>query len=243
MLPRRPWPRRYTVDGTQLALYRPQLESWAGDKLVARAVLGVKTGIEKDKDGKDIDVNTYGVLWLSARIETDKDARELVLTNIKDEKANFSAAKPREADYFALARKVSPATDLVVSLDQAEAALAMLGVAAAQPSAPVHNTPPDIIFSHQPASLVLVNGSPVWKPSGVNDVVRLVNTRAMMLMHGGKYYLGYGGHWVSATAIDGPWTTATSVPSPVDQVMQKSHRRQPGPGEEGFAGKHRRAVQ
>src|SRR6202008_2687867 len=63
----RPWPRHYTVDATEFLLYRPQLDSWSADKLAARAVMAVKTGTEKDKDGKDVDRMTYGVLWLSAR--------------------------------------------------------------------------------------------------------------------------------------------------------------------------------
>src|SRR5262249_7304266 len=148
---------------------------WSNDKLAARAVMAVKIGTDKDKDGKDVDRMTYGGLWLSARTENDKDARELVLAHIKVERASFPAAKPKEADYLALARKVTPVTDLVISLDQAEAALALLGLMDNLPSVPVDNTPPEIIFSHEPATLVLVDGGPVWKPSGVTGVERLVN--------------------------------------------------------------------
>src|SRR5688572_2198446 len=51
----RPWPRRFTVDATEFLLYRPQLDSWSADKLAARAVMAVKTGTEKNADGKDVD--------------------------------------------------------------------------------------------------------------------------------------------------------------------------------------------
>lgn len=218
----RPWPRRFTVDATEFLLYRPQLDSWSADKLAARAVMAVKTGAEKDKDGEDVDRMTYGVLWLSARTETDPEAREIVLTDVKVDRANFPAAKTKEADYLAIARKAAPVTDTVVSLDQAEAAMALLNVGANHKSVPVINTPPEIIFSHEPAVLILVDGGPVWKPSGVTGVTRLINSRALLLMHNAKYYLEYGGHWATATALEGPWAATTKVDSALKQVAQEA---------------------
>jgi hypothetical protein len=218
----RPWPRRYTVDATEFSLYRPQLDSWTDNKLAARAVMAVKTGTEKDKDGKDVDRMTYGVLWLSARTETDTEAREIVLTDVKVDRANFPAAKAKEADYLAAARKATPVTNLVVSLDQAEAAMALLDLGGRPQSVPVNNTPPEIIFSQEPAALVLIDGSPVWKPSSVSGVNRVVNTRALLLTHGGKYYFGYGGHWATASALEGPWAATTNVDAALNQVMEKA---------------------
>src|SRR5262245_35837841 len=62
----RPWPRPFTVDGVTFSLYRPQVETWRGNRLEARAVMAVKTG-ERTQD--------YGVVWLTARTETDRFAR------------------------------------------------------------------------------------------------------------------------------------------------------------------------
>src|SRR5215831_16697458 len=93
----RPWPRTYTVDGTQFQLFRPQLDSWTGDRLTARAVMAVKTGTA--------DQQTLGVLWLSARTETDKDALEVTLTDIAVDRDSFPGARTQEAAYLALARK------------------------------------------------------------------------------------------------------------------------------------------
>jgi hypothetical protein len=70
------WPRRYTIGDSHFALYRPQLESWSGNALSARAVMTMKTGVIKDEAGKPVDVEAYGVVWLSARAETDRAARD-----------------------------------------------------------------------------------------------------------------------------------------------------------------------
>ena len=40
----RPWPRMYTVNGTQFSVYRPELDSWNNNQLQARAVMAVKMG-------------------------------------------------------------------------------------------------------------------------------------------------------------------------------------------------------
>jgi hypothetical protein len=50
----------------------------------------------------------------------------------------------------------------------------------------------------------------------------MINTRAMLLMHEGKYYFGYGDHWASASSLDGSWARTTSVPPALQQVMQKA---------------------
>src|SRR5882672_7563633 len=122
----RPWPRNYTIDSTKFLLYHPQLESWTGNQLKARAVMAVTTGTIKDAKGNSVPQQTYGVLWISARTDTDKDAREVTLADIKFDSAKFPASPDHETQYLSLAQKISPGTDLVVSLDHLEAALAML---------------------------------------------------------------------------------------------------------------------
>ena len=48
----RPWPRTFNEGGTQIVIHQPQLESWVGTDLKARAAVAVKTGEKPDKDGK-----------------------------------------------------------------------------------------------------------------------------------------------------------------------------------------------
>jgi hypothetical protein len=218
----RPWPRPYQVDGVEFSLYRPEIDSWNGDTLKARAVMAVKTGEARDASGKAVAHQEFGVLWLTARTETDKEAREVVLSNLTIDRASFPTAKDQEARYLALARKVAPTTSLVASLNQLEASLALTQAGgAAGASQPVDNSPPEILFAFEPTILVLIDGQPVLKPSGVTGVERVINTRAVLLKTQGAFYLSRDGQWATATALDGPWTAAAKPPAVVTQAAAK----------------------
>jgi hypothetical protein len=215
----RPWPRQYTVQGTQLSLYRPQPDSWKGNQLQARAVMTVKTGTTKDDSGKAVDQLAYGVAWLNARTETDIQARQVVLSGITVTKVSFPTHPDQQQHYLALIQQAIPKTNLAVSQDQLETALAIASNTIPA-SVKVNNTPPDIIFSFNPAILVLVDGDPTWRPSSVSGIERVINTRALLLRYQGAYYLGYGGHWASAASLNGPWTAKASVAPALSQAMQ-----------------------
>jgi len=214
----RPWPRQYTINGASFSVYRPQLESWANNQLVARAVMTVKTGTTTDASGKSVDQQSYGVVWMKARTETDVGAREVVLTDISFDRVSFPAARDQEAARLALVRQVVPATQLVVSLDEMESALALATNIKAT-SLAVSYTPPEIIFSFQPAILVSVDGEPAWRKTASEGVERAINSRALLLRYQGAYYVGYAGHWTRAASLSGPWTAAASVAPPLQQAM------------------------
>ena len=218
----RPWPRPYRVDGVEFSLYRPEIDSWSGDTLKARAVMAVKTGETKDPSGKAVAQQDYGVIWLTARTETDKEAREVVLDRLTIDRASFPTAKDQEARYLALARKVAPTTSLVASLNQLEASLALTQAGKApEVSQPVDNDPPEILFAFQPTLLVLIDGDPVLRPTGVAGVERVINTRAMLLKRQGEFYLTRNDKWAQAASLDGPWVAAAKPPPAVAQAAAK----------------------
>lgn len=225
----RPWPREFTVDGVQFSLFRPQIDEWNGNKLQARAVMAVKTGETKDASGKTIATQDFGVLWFTARAQTDKKAREAVLQNIVVERANFPTAKDKEAAYLAIARKAAPSAAQVASLDALEASLAITEARkGGMTSQPVDNTPPEIIFAFKPAVLILIDGEPVLRQTGVAGVERVINTRAVLLRHGGAYYLGHDGVWATAASLQGAWSSLAKPPAPVAQVAAQLAAAQPG---------------
>jgi hypothetical protein len=225
----RAWPRAYEIDGVQFSFYRPELDSWEGNVLKARAVMAVKTGETKGADGQTVPQVTYGVLWLTARTETDKAAREVVLDDLVADRASFPAAKDKEAAYLAMARKVLPTTEFVTSMDAIEASLAITDALHDNLQETVNNTPPEIIVSLDPAVLVLIDGDPVWRPTSVAGVEHVLNTRATILRYQDKLYAGRGGKWVSATALTGPWASVPSVPGPVSESWTQLMAKRQGP--------------
>lgn len=226
----RPWPRAYVVDGVKFSLYQPQVDSWSGDVLKARAVMAVEPAATEPYAGKPVTSPAYGVLWFTTRTETDKEAREVVLNTLTIDRASFPTAKDQETRYLALARKAAPTTSLVASLNQLEAALA-LTEAGRTPDAsqPTDNDPPDIIFMFQPSVLVLIDGQPVLKPSGVAGVEHVINTRAMLLKTKDAYFIGRDGKWATAPNVNGPWTAAAKPPAAVVQAAAKLAAAAPKP--------------
>jgi hypothetical protein len=216
----RVWPRSYQVNGIEFSLYQPQVDSWSGNVIKARQVMAVKTATTKGADGKPVDHQAYGVLWLSANTETDKDARTVTLDNLAVDKISFPNAQDKQAAYLAAVKKALPTTELVASLDAIEAQLAILGAQDKADNVPIDNTPPDIIVSLEPAMLVSIDGDPVWRPSGVPGVDRVLNTPALILRYQNQLYLGHADNWMTSASLDGRWTSAASIPGPVTQALK-----------------------
>ncbi|GAA5784041.1 hypothetical protein [Chitiniphilus shinanonensis] len=209
--PAPPWPRHYTVDNVPVTLHLPQLDSWEGNVLSGRIAVALKTGTARDREGKSHDVLTYGVLWFTARTETDKAARTATLRDVQISRVSFPTAQDKQDQYLALLRKVVPAHELVADLDHLESGLAIQRAETKQAGLPVKNDPPQIIFSFGPALLVSVDGTPVERPTAEPGVTRVLNTRSLLLKESGRYYLGFGGHWEEAGELAGPWQPVKTV--------------------------------
>lgn len=215
----RAWPRSYNADGVEFSIFQPQVDSWEGNVIKARAVMAVKTGETKGADGKAVAQQSYGVLWLSARTETDKGAREVVLDQLTVEKANFPDATGKDAAYLAAAKKALPTTSFVASLDMIEASLAITDARLDTRTHAVSNTPPDIIVSLAPAVLVQVDGEPVWRPSGTPGVDRVLNSRVPILRYNGAFYVGRSGKWATSKSLASGWAKTDGPPAPVAQAL------------------------
>lgn len=211
----RPFPREFTVRATTFNVHQPQFDSWEGNQLKGRFAMSVKTGTRSGPDGKAQDTSDYGVVQFQARTDVDKDARAVVLSDIQLPSASFPTATAKQAQYLELAREqLKQKKTMTISLDQLESAMAIANVEAQKPqSLPVKNEPPDIIFSTTPAVLILVDGQPALKPSGVSGVQRVINTRSLLLQKDGRFYTVVGGHWAGASALSGPWTQV-ATPDP-----------------------------
>jgi hypothetical protein len=215
----RAWPHSFDIQGQHLVLHHPQLDSWEGNLLKGRLAVAVKTGTQVGHDGKSHDVMAYGVAWFSARTDTDKALRQVTLSQITIDKVSFPTAPSQQDHYRSLLQAIAARGSQVASLDTLEASLAIGREEGATRSVTVRNDPPEIIFSFEPALLVLVDGAPVARATTAAGVSRIVNTRSLLLQQGGQYYLSFAGHWVKAATLQGPWSSATP-PAAVAQAGQ-----------------------
>jgi hypothetical protein len=84
--------------------------------------------------------------------------------------------------------------------------------------------PPRIIYSARLAMLVLTDGKPVLRPVQGTPLLRVINTRVLLLLDttSGGYYLWLLNRWVQAPALEGPWTAATSAPPALETAKQEA---------------------
>jgi hypothetical protein len=76
--------------------------------------------------------------------------------------------------------------------------------------------------------LILIDGEPALRQVEGQKLMRVVNTRALMLLDQStsRYYLQAMGRWLSAALPTGPYTLATSVPAGIDPLKEQLAKAQ-----------------
>jgi hypothetical protein len=216
----RPFPRQYPVEDQVFEVHQPQLESWDGRALKGRFALSVKTGTRELPDGNKQELRDYGVVWFAATTQVDTGARMVVLSDVQFERLSFPNALGREAGYLKSVRSIpGRGATWSMSLDHLETALAVSSMKAV--SQRVMNTPPEIIFSTEPAMLIRVDGAPAMRPAG-QGIDRVINTRSLLLRKGNDFYTRMAGQWAQAPALMGPWAWVGSADPALESAMAHS---------------------
>jgi hypothetical protein len=194
------WPHTVMAGADKLTVYEPQVESWQGNTLRARAAIGVDTPA--------LPKTTYGVVYYTARTEVDKAAGMVTLNDFRVTRAQFPTQQFQSPSFIAaLNQAASNRQPMTIALERLQADLAVTQAISPTRAVPVNNGPPRIIVSYTPALLVLVDGEPALRAFPGTDFLRVINTRALILLDqsSGTYYLYTAGYWYEANDIQGPW--------------------------------------
>jgi hypothetical protein len=208
------WPKQVDANGAVVDVYQPQVDKWEGNRLEARIAVAVHPpGVPQPQ---------FGVLWITARTDVDKVAGLVLLEDVKVTKVNFPGVSADKAkQYLAVARQHAPPGVRTVPLAQLEACLAV--APAARPAGiPVNNDPPRIIVSATPALLVRIDGQPSLRQSPGSPLLRVINTRALILLDSAnaRYYLFARGQWMEAPTLDGPWNVTANPPASLEDARR-----------------------
>jgi hypothetical protein len=215
------WPRQVTDSTGSVILYEPQLEKVTANTIEGRAAVQVtKTG----------STPAFGAVWMSARVDIDRDARLVTFRDIRVPRVRIVDAS--DADKAALAQLLEqqmPTWNLQLDLDQF---IPLLAVADHDTPTDIglKNDPPKIVVTQEPTTLVVLDGSPrqqaMTTPAEAAQakLERIVNTPALIVYHPTQrsYYLAGGGDlWYSASQATGPYAPATNVPAVVAGLVPK----------------------
>ncbi len=215
------WPREIQVPEARIVVYQPQLESFKGNKLNARAAVSVTP------TGKTEPI--FGAVWFAATVRTDRDLRLVTLVNLDVADVKFPNAKQESIEKLSavlkaeLSKRVEP-----VSLDRILTALKTAEGKEAI-AANLGTDPPKIIFMTEAAVLVTLDGEPVLRPVENSKVLRVVNTPFLILQdpESKKYYLHGGDGWYEAKDVQGPWQSDAEPPKDVASLLSKIPSTQP----------------
>jgi len=207
------WPREVKTASTVVVMYEPQLEQATENEVQARAAVQVtRTGKEP----------VFGAVWISARVDIDRDARVVSFRDIQVPKVRFvDASEDERTDLAKLLEQQMPTWHLTMALDEY---IPLLDLAAhdSAAAAGIKNGPPRIIIASEPTTLVLMDGPPRQQPLTEPDeaaqykLERVVNTPALMIYDPGRksYFLAGGGDlWYSAPQATGPYAPVSGVPA------------------------------
>ncbi len=207
------WPREKSTASGTLIYYQPQIEEWKDYKrLEARMAISIKpTG------GQPV----LGVVSFRARTDADLDTRNVVVSRLEIISIRFpSLDAAQDAAMETLVRGfLAPSAVVNINLDRLLAELEEAKRAPA-PVVAVKNDPPRIFVAYDKAILLLVDGELVRAPIEKSSLEFVVNTNWNVFFDKteSRYYLLNEKQWLTASALEGPWTVTTKLPKAMSDL-------------------------
>ena len=212
------WPMSMDIAGVKCTIYQPQLKEWDGYHLKAIAAVSVLPAGAQEP--------IFGVIDITAVTEVDRLSRVVNFYGVKITNLNLPSAPDNTSDFQdGFLTMLSGATAAAPSLDRMQAALAVEKAEKKAQDVSVKNEPPKFIFTQEAAMLVNIDGEPVWRAVKESGMVRVLNTRALILGDkSGKVYLHLFDGFLEAPALSGPWTLSKKAPARAKEIALELDR-------------------
>jgi hypothetical protein len=214
------------VSKATIIVYQPQPESFEGDRISGRAVVSVTP------DGQSEPV--YGTIWMSARVETDRDERMVYVVDLDVTRVRFPEATPEQAEELGkVIERDLPRFGLSVSLDRLLTSLD-LSEKEKFAASDLSSFPPLVVFADSPTVLVSIDGKPKMRQVEGTGLMRVVNSPFLIAFDTSSksYYIDGGEVWYVAEDVMGPWQHIDDPPAAVVALRPDDPGDEQGPGEE-----------
>jgi len=207
------WPQEIDAPEGTVVIYQPQPEALAGNVLSGRAAIALEP--------KGQDAPIFGVMWFTAKIDTDRDSDTAIVRDVTVERVNWPDSKDAaEQRLTAIIESAVPEAGFEISMERLSASLATAEVV--QQSLEELNTdPPEVVFREELAVLLLFDGEPHFSPIEGSSYERALNApMAVACKKGGKScWLSSGTFWYEARDPLGPWAPTSSPPTDLVKMM------------------------
>ena len=222
------WPKSTVSNGSTVTVYQPQPDKFSNNQFSGRAAVSVLQAGEKTP--------VFGVIWMDCSVSTDRDQRMVYFNKI-----NVSTVKfPDQVDDNTRQTLTSIVQNTVpgMSLEMAQDKL-LASLDANQQEQSINknfkNDAPEIIFSKNPAVLVLIDGEPRWQDIPNSNVQRVINTPFFIVTDNNKnYYIAGANLWYKAKNINGPWENVNSAPHDIKQLYEGYKKQNHGTSDSTF---------
>jgi len=218
----RGWPRAIPLEQGTLTVYSPQLDQLEGVTLSGRSAVSWEA-----KGSAPV----FGVFWFDARVLVNKELRTVRVEEVKVTKVRFPNAKPEQEQRVERVIEAEvPRWDLTPSLDELQAAIAA-SERVQKSEKGISAKPPKLVFSTEPAVLLLYDGPPAVRPIPDAGLERVVNTPLFVVKDpsSGRFYLGSDTLWYEAKEPKGPWTPVAGPTPKVKAFYDKNPPPKPPP--------------
>lgn len=210
------WPRQYTDGTATLRLSQPQIDGWPDyRKLTARFA----AELIPTKNAQPV----WGALSIESDTQVDMASRTVAFLGFTVTGIRFPSAKDEAeaAEWAALTTKLLPAYPTAVALERIFAYMDDHQVKTRQTA--VSLDPPPILFSTQPAVLVIIDGQPVRVDLEETNLQKIVNTNWDLFFDkkGKRYYLRDGMAWLTAAELNDNWMAAVKLPKDFSKLPDR----------------------
>ncbi len=212
------WPREIKTEEATIVIYQPQIEEFTEIMLEARAAIAVT--LKKTKSP------VFGAVWFNSKVLTDIEKREVLLEDLVVKRLKFPEAGEGDRDKLInILESEVPQWEIKLSLDRLLASIdadeqAMKGDA-------YDNKAPDIIFSEEPAILLIIDGDPVYREiKGFEKYKYVLNTPFFICTADEKDFFLYGNRiWYKSGDLYGGWKQTAFPPQELKQMMEEEEKQ------------------
>ncbi len=210
-----PWPLQFTQNGRTFQIYQPQVDRWDDNaRLEGRSAVSIS-----DQAGGP---PSFGVLHVSARTDLDRASRVVTVRDTMITKADFPGVKAGVEEYLSVLRPQLAAHSWRIAQERLQSNMEIDRITRQSAQQPLKDDPPRIIYSDRPALLVPIEGDPVLRPFSDTGLLRVTNTRALLLQEAAtsRYYLFVSDRWMQSKRLEGPWSVAANLSAQLEQARQ-----------------------